>query len=118
MNVYASRPRDTICALLGYYTAYSGNSSLTFRDNLSDPSSRVIKFQTLEEWTYRLSRNVGRSLFPGTVQISSAPPRKPEIRPGLEILDASYPLKPPDYVFRKETRWGMYEVKQQAPAFS
>jgi hypothetical protein len=27
------------CALLGYYTASSGNSLLTFRDNLSVPSS-------------------------------------------------------------------------------
>jgi len=32
-----------ICALLGYYAAYSGNSLLTFRDNLSVPSSWVKK---------------------------------------------------------------------------
>ena len=30
-----------ICALLGYYAARGGNSSQTFRDNLSFPSSRV-----------------------------------------------------------------------------
>ena len=32
---------DEICALLGYYTAYSGNFLLSFRDNLSVSSSRV-----------------------------------------------------------------------------
>jgi len=36
-------PEDEISTLSGYYTAYSGNSSLTFRDNLSVPSSRVKK---------------------------------------------------------------------------
>jgi len=30
-----------ICALLGYYTACSGNSVPTFRYNISVPSSRV-----------------------------------------------------------------------------
>jgi len=34
---------DVICALLGYYAAYSGNSLSTFRDNLSVPSSGVKK---------------------------------------------------------------------------
>jgi len=29
---------DEICALLGYYAAYSGNSWLMFRDTLSVPS--------------------------------------------------------------------------------
>ena len=32
---------DENCALLGYYTSSSGNSSPTFRDNLLVPSSRV-----------------------------------------------------------------------------
>ena len=32
---------DGICALLGCYTAWSGNSLSTFRDDLSAPSSRV-----------------------------------------------------------------------------
>ena len=32
-----------ICALLGYYAAYSGNSIWTFRDNLPVPSSVVKK---------------------------------------------------------------------------
>ena len=32
---------DEICALLGYYAAYSGNYLPTFRDNLSVPSSRT-----------------------------------------------------------------------------
>jgi len=34
-----------ICALLGYYAAYSGNSLPTFRDNLSVSSSRVKKYR-------------------------------------------------------------------------
>jgi hypothetical protein len=55
---------DEICALLGYYTALSGSSVPTFRDNLSDPSSRAKKAMkkaffldslTLEEGTDRLS---------------------------------------------------------------
>jgi hypothetical protein len=37
------RDVDDICSLLGYYTAQSGNSVLTFQDNLSIPSSRVKK---------------------------------------------------------------------------
>ena len=32
-----------ICALLGYYAAYTGNSLQTFRNNLSFPPSRVKK---------------------------------------------------------------------------
>ena len=32
-----------ICALLGYYTPSSGNPLLTFRDEVSVPSSRVKK---------------------------------------------------------------------------
>ena len=32
-----------ICAVLGYYTAYSGNSLPTFRNILSIPSSRVFR---------------------------------------------------------------------------
>jgi len=39
---------DEICALKGCYAAYGGNSSPTFRDNLSDPFSRdmVLSFVT------------------------------------------------------------------------
>ena len=37
------REVDEICALLGYYAAYSDNSLPTFRDKLSVPSSRVKK---------------------------------------------------------------------------
>jgi len=38
------RQVDEICAPLGYYVAYSGNSLPTFLDNLPVPSSRVILF--------------------------------------------------------------------------
>jgi hypothetical protein len=34
---------DEICTLLGYNTALSGNPLLTFKDNVSVPSSRVKK---------------------------------------------------------------------------
>jgi len=34
------REGDEICAILICYTRYSGNSSPTFQDNLSVPSSR------------------------------------------------------------------------------
>jgi hypothetical protein len=56
-----------ICALRGYYTAFSGNPLLTLLDNASVPTSRVKKFKkksffTLEEGTDTLSRNVGKGL--------------------------------------------------------
>jgi hypothetical protein len=34
---------EEICALLGYYRAYSGNSSLMFTDDISVPSSKANK---------------------------------------------------------------------------
>jgi hypothetical protein len=39
---------DEIYPLLGYYTALSGNSVQTFRDNLLVPSSRAKKSSTLK----------------------------------------------------------------------
>ena len=48
---------NAICTLLGYNTAYGGNSYPTFRDNLFD-------IATLEDWTVRSSRNVGKELPP------------------------------------------------------
>jgi hypothetical protein len=39
---------DDICAILGYYAAYSGNSVPTFRDNLSDSFSKVKKSKNNE----------------------------------------------------------------------
>jgi hypothetical protein len=68
---YPSKGSDEICALLGYYTALSGSSVPTFRDNLSVPYSRVKKskkkaffwdFLTLEDGRDKLSRNVGTEL--------------------------------------------------------
>jgi hypothetical protein len=53
-----------ICALLGYYTALSGSSVPTFRDNLSGPifnGQEVLVFLTLKDGTDRLSRNVGKN---------------------------------------------------------
>ena len=60
-----------ICALLGYYAAFSGSYIPTFRDNLSFPSSRdkkstnktfFLDFLTFEYGTDRLSRNVETKL--------------------------------------------------------
>ena len=53
-----------ICALLGYYTAHSGNSLRTFRDNLSVPSSGVKQ----KCWGWNLSQcYVFRLGFSGTI---------------------------------------------------
>ena len=52
------RDVDEICALLGYYATYSGNSVPKFRENLSFPQD----FLTLEDRNDRLSRNVGTEL--------------------------------------------------------
>ena len=51
---------DKICALLGYYAAYSGDYSPTFRDNLSVPSSRVNKgcLETSVENYQSMLRNI------------------------------------------------------------
>ena len=56
-----------ISSLLSYYTAYSGNSSPTFRDDLSFQSWPIVQdffldFLTLENGIERLSRNVGKEL--------------------------------------------------------
>jgi hypothetical protein len=55
-----------ICALLGYYAAFSGSSVPTFRD-ISDPSSRFKKSKKkaldfLKIGTDSFSRNVGIEL--------------------------------------------------------
>jgi len=42
------READRNCAVMGYYAASNGNLLLTFRDNLSVPSSRVL---TLEDYS-------------------------------------------------------------------
>jgi hypothetical protein len=54
---------DDICALLGYYTASSGNCLPTFPDNVSVPFSRVKKSKTLEDGTNTLPRNVSKQLL-------------------------------------------------------
>jgi hypothetical protein len=41
MSAGFHRQLDEICALLGYYAAYDGNSLLKFRNNLSVPSSMI-----------------------------------------------------------------------------
>ena len=57
-----------ICALLGHYAAYSGNSLPTFRDNLTGPIFKgqeifffylLVNFLILEYGSDRLSRKVG-----------------------------------------------------------
>ena len=39
---------EDICAILGYYAAYSGNSVPTFRDNLYVPSPNFKKYKNNE----------------------------------------------------------------------
>jgi hypothetical protein len=43
------RETDGICTLLEYYRAYRGNSLLTFRYNLSVPSSKATKAKKIQE---------------------------------------------------------------------
>jgi hypothetical protein len=61
------REVDEICALLGYYTACSGNSLLTFSIfKVKNPKILgfliVLDFLTPDNGTDRLSRNVGKEL--------------------------------------------------------
>jgi hypothetical protein len=51
------RQVDENCALLGYYAASSGNSLLTFRDNLSFPSSGVNNNQEGRSFQAQIFRN-------------------------------------------------------------
>ena len=60
LNSGCRRELDEICALLGYYAAYNGNSLWTFRDNLQVPFSRADK--TSIAWPLK----VGPTFFPGT----------------------------------------------------
>ena len=53
-----NRQQNEICALLGHYSAQSGDSVPTFRDNQSFPSSRVKKSKSWDLLTDRLSGNV------------------------------------------------------------
>jgi len=58
------RDVNEICALLGSYETYSGNSVPTFRDNLSVPSSRFKNpKKTLEDATDGQYRKVGEKLM-------------------------------------------------------
>jgi len=55
---------DENCAQLGYYAANNGTFLLTFRDNLTVPSSgfSLFLFLNREYGIERLSRNVGKKL--------------------------------------------------------
>jgi hypothetical protein len=57
---------NEICDLLGFYAPENISFLPTFQDNLSGPSSRVKqskkKYLTLEDETYKLSRNVNKKL--------------------------------------------------------
>jgi hypothetical protein len=56
---------DEICALLGYYTACSGDSLPTFRDNLSVPPSRDLK-KSEGTWIFWNSLKMGSIGCPET----------------------------------------------------
>jgi len=59
-GLYKTAVKAENCALLGYYAASSDNLLLTFRDNLSVPSSGFKN--PFQDGTDRLSRNVGKKL--------------------------------------------------------
>jgi hypothetical protein len=51
------------CALLGYYTGSSGNFLLTFRDNLSVPSSMTLIVVACSKMLFQLNTEIqGKSL--------------------------------------------------------
>jgi len=52
---------NNICALLGYYTAYSGNSIPNFWEKFSLPSASFLEngIDSFEDAIVSLSRNVG-----------------------------------------------------------
>jgi hypothetical protein len=56
------REVDKICAVVGYYAAYSGDSLPTFRDILLCPFSIIKEFFTLEDGIDSLFRNVSKKL--------------------------------------------------------
>ena len=56
-----------ICTLVGYYTAQRGNSTLTFRDNLWAPYSKVKKFKRENQARLKLT---GSLLFLGNSSIA------------------------------------------------
>ena len=60
------RDVDETCALLGCYTAYSGNSLPKFRGNLSVPSSRFEKSKREIAWISR-PLNMGPKVCPETL---------------------------------------------------
>jgi hypothetical protein len=80
-----------VSALQGYYTASSGNSLPTLRNNLSVISLKVK--ESLEDGTDRLFRNFGNDLllqavkYPKTAHITSTTQRK------LETVFKSYLLR-------------------------
>jgi hypothetical protein len=73
------READEICALLGYYAAFSGSYVSTFRDIIL-----VQVFSTLEEGTDILSRNVGAELQLSTTYYT----RRTHISPEMHWLPA------------------------------
>jgi hypothetical protein len=54
--------RRDVCALLGYYTASSGDVLPTFRDNLSVPTTGFVDFLSLRMGPDRWYRKVGKKL--------------------------------------------------------
>jgi len=76
---------DEICALPYCFATCCGKSSPTFRDNLWCPIFSVLAFLAPEDYTDRLSRNVGKDLpqhaakQPRRAQILYTLRQKPEI---------------------------------------
>jgi hypothetical protein len=80
-----------ICALLGCYAVCSGNSLVTFQDNIPVPSSGINKSKnkalfldlfTFEDGTDRLTWTVSNELAPHAV----SQPRRAQVSKKLEVL--------------------------------
>jgi len=67
--------RDEICALLGNYAAYSGNSLPKFWDQLSVPSSIVMKWKTKANKTW-YTIYIGKVLGGDWFSVSVMPAKK------------------------------------------
>jgi hypothetical protein len=72
-----------ICTPLGYYATMNYNSVPTFRDKLPAPYSRVLDVLTLEDGSYRLSRNVGYRITTERCVISQ---KSADLNPSTALL--------------------------------
>jgi len=72
LTVMSMRIQSEICAFLGYFAVYSGNSLPTFRDNLTVPSSRVKQFKNAGKQIELVWSVIGSRVDEGANQAAGA----------------------------------------------